>query len=254
VLFGKEKDAIAIERIKTFEPTDGYYVAFSGGKDSIVVLDLVKRAGVKYDAHYHITGIDPPELVHFIKRQHPEVERVRPNTTMFAEIIKQGCPPLRRQRWCCVQLKEGGGAGRRVITGIRKAESSQRSKRRMNETCMKGGTKTFLHPIIDWTDGDIWGYIRQRKVPYCKLYDEGFTRLGCIMCPMATERQRRKEAARWPGYYRLYLRAFERMLKARADAGKVTTWQSAEEVMEWWLSGVSQRKEIDGQVMMFTDN
>jgi len=65
-LFGKVNDEIAIERIKSFEPPEGYYVAFSGGKDSIVVLDLVKRAGVKYDAYYHVTGIDPPELVHFI--------------------------------------------------------------------------------------------------------------------------------------------------------------------------------------------
>jgi len=254
MLFGKERDAIAIERIKTFEPPEGYYVAFSGGKDSIVVLDLVKRAGVKYDAHYHVTGIDPPELVHFIKRQHPEVERGRPDITMFAGIVKEQCPPLRQQRWCCVQLKEGGGAGRMVITGIRRAESGQRSKRRMNERCMKDGTKTFLHPIIDWQDADVWEYIDRYKIPYCRLYDEGFERLGCIMCPMKPERERRKDAARWPGYHRLYLRAFERMLKARADAGKVTTWQNAEEVMEWWLSGTSPRKETDGQVMMFTDN
>jgi len=173
---------------------------------------------------------------------------------MFAAIVKKQCPPLRQQRWCCEQLKEGGGAGRLVITGIRRAESGQRSKRRMNERCMKDGTKTFLHPIIDWQDADVWEYIDRYKIRYCRLYDEGFKRLGCIMCPMKSERERRKDAARWPGYYRLYLRAFDRMLKARAEAGKETTWQSAEEVMEWWLSGVSQRKETDGQVMMFTDN
>ena len=56
-----DKVQVAIDRIKTFEPPEGYYVAFSGGKDSVVILDLVKRSGVKFDAHYNITGIDAPE-------------------------------------------------------------------------------------------------------------------------------------------------------------------------------------------------
>ena len=75
----RDKVAIAIERFRTFEPADGYFLAFSGGKDSVVILDLAKRAGVKFDAHYHMTTVDPPELVHFI-RKHPEVqvERVSP--------------------------------------------------------------------------------------------------------------------------------------------------------------------------------
>ena len=59
---GKAKDEISIQRLKDFEPKEGYYVAFSGGKDSVVLLDIVKRSGVKFDAHYNITGIDPPEL------------------------------------------------------------------------------------------------------------------------------------------------------------------------------------------------
>ena len=66
-LFGRiDKVAQAITRIKLHKPDDGYYVAFSGGKDSCVILDLVQRAGVKYDAHYNVTTVDPPELVQFI--------------------------------------------------------------------------------------------------------------------------------------------------------------------------------------------
>ena len=82
-LFGEvDKVAIAIQRIKSFEPKEGYYVAFSGGKDSCVVLDLVKRAGVKFDAHYNLTTVDPPELVRFVKDKHPEVEINKPPKSM----------------------------------------------------------------------------------------------------------------------------------------------------------------------------
>ena len=90
-----DKVKVAIDRIKTFEPAEGYYVAFSGGKDSVVILDLVKRAGVKFDAHYNITGIDPPELYYFIRDQHPEVERHRPEMTMWSLIVKKMMPPTR---------------------------------------------------------------------------------------------------------------------------------------------------------------
>ena len=62
-----DKELVAIERIKQYEPEEGYYVAFSGGKDSIVVYDLVKRADVKHDAHINITTVEPPEVLHFVR-------------------------------------------------------------------------------------------------------------------------------------------------------------------------------------------
>ena len=119
-LFGEvDKVAIAIQRIKSFEPKEGYYVAFSGGKDSCVVLDLVKRAGVKFDAHYNLTTVDPPELVRFIKDNHPEVEINKPPKSMWRLIEENGMPPIRQMRYCCKILKEGGGERRHVITGVR---------------------------------------------------------------------------------------------------------------------------------------
>ena len=232
-----DKAEIAVKRLKYFEPPEGYYLAFSGGKDSVVIYDLAVKAGVKFDPHYSVTGVDPPELVKFIRQQYPDVKRHRPEMTMWQLIVENGMPPTRLARYCCRVLKETGGAGRLVVTGIRAAESNKRAGRRMVEGCLKDKSRRFLHPIIDWDDSDVWQYIRENNIPYCSLYDEGFKRLGCIMCPIQGTKGMLRDAERWPRYYKLYLMAFSKMLEYRKKNGKEfkSNWQTAEDVMYWWI-------------------
>ncbi len=210
-LFGSvDKVQVAINRIQEFEPDDGYHLAFSGGKDSVVLLDLAKMSDVKFDAHYNLTTVDPPELVQFIKT-FPEVNIVRPRRTMWQLIAYNKFPPNRHVRYCCTQLKERvGGKGRIVLTGIRSEESSRRAKRQMVEPCNKSTTRGYVHPIIDWTSHEIWQYIKQKGIDYCKLYDEGFDRLGCVLCPYLTPRQKKQQMARWPKLADAWKRAIER--------------------------------------------
>lgn len=106
----------------------GYYLAFSGGKDSIVCKQLCIEAGVKFDAHYNNVTIDPPELIYYIKKHHPEVHWNQPkkNLIMSMEEECQG-PPTRLARWCCEIYKEQGGIGRARIIGVRAAESPRRA-------------------------------------------------------------------------------------------------------------------------------
>lgn len=228
-----DKVQIAIERLRTFEPADGYYVAFSGGKDSIVVKDLVQRSGVRYDIHMHLTSVDPPELLRYVRAHHADVELVRPAKTMWQLIAEHGMPPIRQCRYCCRWLKEQGGGGRVVVTGVRWAESARRAKRRMVEVCMRDKTKTYAHPIIDWSDAEVWEYIRERQLPYCCLYDEGFTRIGCVGCPMGSRYQRDKQFARWPGFEHLYRKAFEAASKHRRKGRK---WSDGESMWDWWMA------------------
>ena len=89
-----DKVAIAIARLKEFEPEEGYYLAFSGGKDSIVIKRLAEMSGVKFDSHYNVTTVDPPELVGFIKKYHPDVTRHRPEKSL--------------PEWCCRYYKDDG--------------------------------------------------------------------------------------------------------------------------------------------------
>ena len=128
-----EKVFKSLERLKTFEPEEGYYLAFSGGKDSVVCKALLDMANCKYDATYRVTSVDPPELVRFIQKEHPDVNREVPRyedtgkpITMWNLIPKKLMPPTRIARYCCQFLKEDGGDGRMTVTGVRWAESRNR--------------------------------------------------------------------------------------------------------------------------------
>lgn len=278
-MFGMDRVETAIERLKAYEPKEGYYLAFSGGKDSVVVKALADMAGVRYDAHYKITTVDQPELVNFVKKfkdvsmdssHYKDGRRI----TMWNLIPKKGTPPTRVARYCCEFLKESDGRGRVTITGVRHSESVNRSKNqgditiadrnaskyleKNNKTFTKtpsGGAvlnfdnaeskeivdmcyrtrRTLVNPIIDWSEEDVWEFIHRYNIPYCELYDQGYKRLGCIGCPVAYAKNRRAELERYPKYKNLYINSFERMLEQRAKDGKAPIWDSAEDVMKWWL-------------------
>ena len=276
-LFGVEdKVQNSIDALRSFEPPEGYYLAFSGGKDSVVVKHLCDMAGVKYDAHYNVTSVDPPELVQFIKEKYPDVHRDIPHDedgkpiTMWNLIPRMKVVPTRIMRFCCEELKERGGIGRMTLTGVRWAESARRKKhqglaviidnntvlnndnaesRELLESCYKK-RKTVINPIINWEDEDVWEFIHRENIPYCKLYDEGEKRLGCIGCPIAGSRTMERDFAKYPKYKELYLKAFGTMIAERERAGlSIKGWETPEKVMEWWLSPKAD-KPIEGQIGM----
>lgn len=253
----EQKVKEALEVLKKLEPEDGYWVSFSGGKDSQVVYHLCKEAGVKFQGFYCFTTIDPPELVQFIRENYPDVLWLRPEKNMWRLIIENGVPPTARYRYCCYYLKEKHAfqKGKVIVLGIRTQESPRR-KRMWTSKVMyeKGGeyneinsfeeyqriisnsdVRVLINPILNWKDTDVWNYINSRKLKYCSLYDEGFERLGCVGCPLANLEQRLKQFERWRNFKKLYLIAFEKMLQERKRKGLPTTWGTAEEVMHWWL-------------------
>lgn len=212
----KDKIINAIKLLRENEPKDGkgYGLAFSGGKDSIVLKQLAIESGVIFKAFYSVTTIDPPELVRYIKKHHSEVDWLRnPKGGFFKRLIEKGIAPSFLIRWCCNEFKEQSLREYSAkIIGVRAAESPRRAKRWksvVEDNQQKGAI--IVCPIVDWSDADVWHFIASRRLPYCELYDEGFSRLGCIGCPLASAANMREELARWPAYERAYRQAFRTM-------------------------------------------
>lgn len=232
----------------------GFFLAFSGGKDSQALYHIARLGGVKFEAHYSLTTLDPPEVVHFIKEQYPDVVIDRQKLTFLQLCIKKKMLPTRQIRFCCEVLKESQGAGTVTLTGVRRAESAKRAKRnefelsghkfsgtidqfnRVRETdfaCIGGKDKIIVNPIIDWTDRDVWEFLNKvAKVPHCRLYDEGWRRIGCLFCPMANKREIAMMERRYPKYKAAVIRTIHRL----REMGSMNDYPDLtdEEVFDWW--------------------
>lgn len=199
----------------------------------------------------------PCEIVKPVYKKEP--------VTMWTLIPQKSMPPTRIARYCCSVLKETSGKGRFIATGVRRAESTKRAsresfeiigatkkdgvllsddevfmqdnteKRMMFETC-KLKAKRTVNPIIDWTDDDVWDYIRTERIDINSKYSEGYKRVGCIGCPLSGKCNRLRGFEEYPTYKRAYIRAFDKMLDVRKAKGLQTDWKSGEEVFEWWVS------------------
>lgn len=278
----------AIERLKT---ASGFslklykvplLIAYSGGKDSDVLLRLAEKSGIPFEAQHSLTTADAPETVYHVRDTFHRLEEngikcdvdkhIKPDgtrTTMWNLIPRKLLPPTRLVRYCCSELKEGGGKGRFVATGVRWAESAKRKdrgvlevlhsdkskrltlmndnddRRMLFENCQLKG-KRVANPIIDWQEQDVLDYCEAEKIPMNPLYACGWKRVGCIGCPMAGKKHRCAEFARYPKYQQAYIAAFDRMVAERIKRGLEVTWRNGVEVFHWWMEdGV-----LPGQITM----
>lgn len=275
----RDLEHIAIERLKAAsEMSLQHYekplvICISGGKDSSVITELAIRAGIPVEFMHNHTTADAPETVYFVRSEFKRLEELGYQCTlnmptykgkrvsMWSLIPQKLFPPTRKSRYCCSVLKEKGGAGRFIATGVRWAESNSRSigrgiyekngdkdhriilmddndeRRRLFENCRLKSKRT-VNPIIDWDTKDVYTFLINEKVPINPLYKEGFCRIGCIGCPLASKKDREEELSRWPKYKSMYLNAFSRMLderKNKGTTGKNSSWETPEDVMNWYL-------------------
>lgn len=100
---------------------------------------------------------------------------------------------------------------------------------------MKNNNDTIVNPIYKWLDTDIWEYIKQENIKVNPLYSNGYDRVGCIGCPLASYHKRIKEFNDYPQYKQLYINAFERMIEERKKRNMKVVWKTGQEVFDWWI-------------------
>ena len=259
-------------------------ITYSGGKDSDVLLRLAEASGIPFEVLHSLTTADAPQTVYHVRDTFHQLENkgikctvdkhVQPDgsrITMWNLIVKQGVP-TRLQRFCCRYLKETGGRDRFIATGVRWDESTARKKnrgalevitskkdnslilsndnsedRRLFESCQLKG-KRVVNPIVDWKTDDVLDYIESEHICMNPLYGCGFSRVGCIGCPMAGKAGREAEFAMFPKFKAAYIRAFDRMMEERKRRGKAENcnWgHDGVDIFLWWMEdGVIPGQEV----------
>lgn len=259
----RRKTAASIALIRKVEPLalemspeTSLWLGFSGGKDSQALYQLALEAGVRFKAFMSLTSVDPPEVIRFVKRNYPSVTLIKPKESIYAATLRHRMLPTMRIRWCCEEFKENASAGTVTLVGVRRQESSRRAKRQEVEmmghkyagaidqfvtdrkaellTCIKGRDKVVVSPLLEWTERDVWEFLASRGLPHCTLYDEGWKRIGYVLCPMSRQRgQKEREMKRWPHVRRNWLKTIDEMIRW----GYITrSFKDAETGFRWWIS------------------
>ena len=214
-------------------------VAYSGGKDSDVILELARMSGIKYRAIYKNTTIDPPGTIAHAKENGAEI--LQP-THRFFELVAMNGAPNRFSRHCCRYLKEYKVLDRSIM-GVRKAESTKRAARYNEPTeCRFYGSKKehveAFYPILDWSDQDVVDFIEARHIKIHPLYyrEDGTIdpkrRLGCMCCPLASNKKRIEAFKERPGMVKAYIRAEQKFRDTHPDAKTVKPYG---DVYEWFV-------------------
>lgn len=256
-------------------------ITYSGGKDSDVLLHLAEASGIPFEVLHSLTTADAPQTVYHVRDTFHRLEdkgikctvdkHVQPDgsrITMWNLIPKQGIPN-RWSRFCCRFLKETGGKGRFIATGVRWDESIARKKnrgafevftakkedklilsndnsedRRLFESCQLKG-KRVVNPIIDWKTDDVLDYIETEHITMNPLYGCGFSRVGCIGCPMAGKQSRQRDFLKYPKYKTMYIKAFERRIEEMKRRGRAVAWETGLDAFHWWMEdGVIPGQEV----------
>lgn len=219
----QKKIDFAIKLLQLIPNEEPIEISYSGGKDSDVILELAKMAGINYRAIYKNTTIDPIGTIKHCKENGVEVLASKMS---FFELVEKKGTPTRRARFCCEVLKEYKVLGR-AIQGIRRSESVKRAKRyKEPEICRvyskKDKVKVYL-PILEWTDDDVAEFIAERGIKCHPLYydDAGNfhveRRLGCIGCPLQGDGGK-SDFLKYPKMLKQLIRSTQKWLDTHPNA------------------------------------
>ena len=213
------KEKKCINFLKRFK--NKTYTCFSGGKDSLVTLDLAIKSGIK-KVVFCDTTIEFQETLDYIEQIENyydlKIEVVSAPRPFFDIVHKIGFPS-RSMRWCCKVYKFSPLAifARKnkilsYITGLRGEEHKRRKNYKKIDMNKHIKTKQ-INPILDWSDQEVWAYIQKNNLPINPLYNLGFKRVGCWPCPFKTKADWNLIEKYFPDKYKLLQNTLISLLK-----------------------------------------
>lgn len=265
--------------------SEPYYLCYSGGKDSDVIRILASLAGVKHDIVNNHTTVDAPETVRYIRSIPDVQIELPKETMWQLIVKKGMPPTRIVRYCCAALKERGGmgrvkitgvrkdesysrSVNNELITVIGKPKTTAKlaedegvnfsiapkggivlnddndESRRFVERCYRT-TSTMINPIIDWTTSDVWEFLHHYGCESNPLYQRGFSRVGCIGCPLGGFLSMKREFALYPKYKENYIRAFDRMIAKRIENGKPTQWGSGKDVFTWWVGDDPMQLTLD---------
>lgn len=215
---------------------DVFYVAFSGGKDSIVAFDLVRRTlpHNKFKVLFGDTGMEFPDTYQVMDQvqelcKEEGIEFLRAKSGMSTkDSWNLFGPPAVTLRWCCsvhktspqimlLQEQTGNqGFTGMAFTGIRGDESTSRSEYDNINYGSKHRGQFSCHPILEWNSAELFAYIYQEDLFLNEAYKKGNTRAGCLVCPMSSGKHEYLKTQCYP------LEVMELIGRIKATSGKTT--------------------------------
>jgi len=267
-LWDHDTPAEAVDFIRESTGNGTAFVGFSGGKDSIVTAELMRMSGVKYELYYSFTGIDAPEVIRFIRKYYPGCKFLMPKRTFWRE-LSVNTPPSDRFRWCCKLLKKMPSyplSHTQRFFGIRAEESTRRASTGRSKTFFIDGqhkkTGRFFYqffPIYYWKEWQIWDFIHDNNLPYPVLYDWGFDRIGCVICPFHSEKTGKLHAKyreHWPKYFDRFEKGITDLFTKRQRQGKKMFYPTAGEFLSawylddtaWWYHPTNENQTIKAKL------
>ncbi len=221
------------------------FVGFSGGKDSIVTAKLMELSGVDYKLFHSFTGIDAPEIVRFIRKNYPDCEIIKGKRRYWTD-LSVNCPPSDKLRWCCNVCKKKPTffyPHYHRVLGIRREESPKRKNVQRIEPFYfhwkKQNKIRYMkyHPILHWKEWHIWDFIFKYSLEYPDMYNEGFDRIGCVICPYHSEKTGKLHKLyrdRWPYFFTRFEKEICKLYYKRVSQGKIMHYSTPEEFLKNW--------------------
>ena len=264
---GKDSDVLLHLAVDTLDPADIYAL------NSHTTVDAPETV-------YHIREVFAELKEKGIQAEIRKPTYKGEPTTMWKLIQERNMPPTRIARYCCQVLKEASSPHRFCALGVRAAESAKRKGRdafgtrggdvqgraffsldhaeevyqeaqerdsvwdcKLIESAKKND-ELICNPIYEWTDTDVWEYIRENGIKTNPLYVKGFHRVGCIGCPLGGWKSMLMEFEMYPKYKRAYIRAFDKMVERNMEKGLKTRWKTGQEVFEWWVNEPTTKGQL----------